>query len=250
MRRGGFTLLEVLAALAILALSLMAIFDLNAGAVSSHAYVKRVTVATFLARSKMTDIEQDLYDKGFPADDEERSGDFSDEGFSAYKWRAKILAPKPQNISTDQFLMSLLNMPAGGSLDDLMSMFGGSSSDSSKTGSDKKPTTSGPTAGLSPIAGAMAGMAQTQLSQLTQQIAQVVREVDLTISWKDGKNVETVDVATHVVSMGTGGDRNGTAAAAPGNLPQQPGAPGTRPPGPTNPAPTTPGTPGTPGTIE
>jgi hypothetical protein len=96
----------------------------------------------------------------------------------------------------------------------------------------------------------MAGMAQTQLSQLTQQIAQVVREVDLTISWKDGKNVETVDVATHVVSMGTGGDRNGTTAAATGNLPQQPGAPGTRPPGPTNPAPTTPGTPGTPGTIE
>ena len=48
---------------------LLAIFDLNAGAVASHAYAKRLTVATMLARSKMTDLEQELYDKGFDADD-------------------------------------------------------------------------------------------------------------------------------------------------------------------------------------
>ena len=58
----GFTLLEVVVALAILGLALLAIFDLNAGAVASHAYAKRLTIATMLARSKMTDIEQELYD--------------------------------------------------------------------------------------------------------------------------------------------------------------------------------------------
>ena len=35
-----------LIAMAILAMSLMAIFDLSSGAVSSHAYTKRLTVAS------------------------------------------------------------------------------------------------------------------------------------------------------------------------------------------------------------
>ncbi len=61
-------------ALAILGVALLAIFDLNAGAVNSHAYAKRLTVATMLARSKMTDLEQELYDKGFDNDDQETLG--------------------------------------------------------------------------------------------------------------------------------------------------------------------------------
>ncbi len=61
---------------------------------SSHVYAKKLTVATLLARSKMTDLEQKLYDKGFNADDDEDAGDFSDDGWPSYKWRAKIIAPK------------------------------------------------------------------------------------------------------------------------------------------------------------
>ena len=64
-RSAGFTLLEVVVAMAILCMSLMAIFNMNAGAIRMHTYTKRLTVATLLARSKMTDIEQQLYDKGF-----------------------------------------------------------------------------------------------------------------------------------------------------------------------------------------
>ncbi len=86
----GFTLLEVIVSMAILGLALMAIFDLNAGAVAMHAYTKKLTVASLLARSKMIDIEQDLYDKGFNNDDEEKSGDFSDEGWSSFKWREQL----------------------------------------------------------------------------------------------------------------------------------------------------------------
>jgi general secretion pathway protein I len=81
----GFTLLETVVALAILALALMAIFDLNAGAVSNHAYTKKLTVATLLARAKMTDLEQELHDEGFSNDDDEESGDFSEEGWSQFK---------------------------------------------------------------------------------------------------------------------------------------------------------------------
>ena len=83
------------------ALALMAIFDLNAGAVANHAYAKQLTVATMLARSKMTDLEQELYDKGFDADDDEKSGDFRDEGWEAYTWTAQIIAPRTTEVSPD-----------------------------------------------------------------------------------------------------------------------------------------------------
>src|SRR5215831_2421348 len=111
--RRAFTLLEVVVALAILGLALLAIFDLNSGAVASHAYAKRITVATMLARSKMTDIEQELYDKGFDADDREIQGDFRTEGWEAYTWKAQILAPRTTEISPDKLIEMLFNLPPG-----------------------------------------------------------------------------------------------------------------------------------------
>ena len=125
-RTRGFTLLETVVALAILALALMAIFDINSGAVSNHAYAKKLTVATLLARSKMTDLEQQLYDDGFAADDKEESGDFSREGWSQYKWRAKVIAPKTDGVSPEQLVGAIFNLPIGegGDLGGLASMFG------------------------------------------------------------------------------------------------------------------------------
>lgn len=198
-RTAGFTLLEVVVAMAVLALALMAIFDLNAGAVAMHAYAKKVTVATLLARSKMTDLEQELYDKGFPADDDEQDGDFSDEGFESFKWRAKIIAPNTQDVSPEQLVGAIFNVPAGEGA--IGALFGGAPSD----GKD------GPLPGAGGgLAGGMAGgMAQAQMTQFLEQIRQSVREVHLTVTWKDGKLVESVDLVTHVVSLGPGSDRNG-----------------------------------------
>jgi general secretion pathway protein I len=208
MRRRGFTLLEATVALAILALALMAIFDLNAGAVAMHAYTKKLTVATLLARSKMTDLEQELYDKGFPADDDEQSGDFSDEGFSAFKWRAKILVPRTTGVSTDKLLAAVFNVPVDGAggddgLSAIAAMFGG--------GATAPGLPPGAQAGAGALGGAMGGLAQTQMTQFLDQISRSVREVHLTVTWREGKNVETVDVVTHVVSLGPGSDRNGSA---------------------------------------
>jgi general secretion pathway protein I len=221
--RSGFTLLEVVVALAILGLSLMAIYDLNAGAVAMHAYTKKLTVASLLARSKMTDLEQELYDKGFSNDDEEKSGDFSDEGWSSFKWRAKIVAPKTDGVSPEQLLGAIFNLPLGGSDGsfDIGKLFGGGSSSSSSSLSPLTTTggstTTAPTptqTGVGGLGGLGAGLIQTQFTQLVDQITKAVREVQLTVTWKDGKQVETLDVVTHVVSLGQGGDRNGNLAAA------------------------------------
>ncbi|HEY1087754.1 MAG TPA: type II secretion system protein, partial [Archangium sp.] len=71
MRTRAFTLLEVVIAMAILGVSLVAVLDINASAIYSHVYAKKLTVATLLARSKMTDLEQKLYEEALPSDDDE-----------------------------------------------------------------------------------------------------------------------------------------------------------------------------------
>jgi general secretion pathway protein I len=227
----GFTLLEVIVSMAILGLALMAIFDLNAGAVAMHAYTKKLTVASMLARSKMIDIEQDLYDKGFNNDDEEKSGDFSDEGWSSFKWRAKILAPSTQGVSPEQLISAIFNIPLSGdgAKDSPLSLLFGGSSSSSSSGSSPgtgKPITSGSSgigsalsaagsssSGTSAL-GPLAGLMQGQFNQMVDQLTKAVREVHLTISWREGKQLETLDLVTHVVSMGPGSDRNGNLQAA------------------------------------
>jgi general secretion pathway protein I len=210
--RRGFTLLETVVALAILALALMAIFDLNSGAVANHVYSKHLTVASFLARSKMTDLEQKLYDEGFPNDDDEESGDFSGEGWPSYKWRAKIIAPDTNGVSPDQLIGAIFNLPIGetdGDMGGMAALFGGGAG-----GADSKGGGSGPVPAGGGLGGMAAGMAQPMFNQMIEQITQTVREVHLTVTWKEGKVVESMDIVTHVVSLGPGSDRNGGAAAA------------------------------------
>ena len=55
-RERGFTLLEVMVAMGILALALTAIVGINGGSISAHDYSKRVTVATMLARSVLDEV--------------------------------------------------------------------------------------------------------------------------------------------------------------------------------------------------
>jgi general secretion pathway protein I len=214
--RTGFTLLEVIIAMAILGLALMAIFDLNSGAVAMHAYTKRLTVASLLARSKMTDLEQELYDKGFSADDEEKNGDFSNEGWDSFKWRAKILAPKTQGLTPEQMVTALFNIPLGSTeLGPLSDLFGDHKSSSDKGGSKSGSTSS--TTAVSSGLGPLAGLIQGQFTQMLDQLTKAVREVHLTVAWREGNNVETLDLVTHVVSLGPGSDRNGNLAAANAN---------------------------------
>lgn len=248
MNRRGFTLLEVVVAMAILGMALLAIFDLNAGAVNSHAYAKRLTVATMLARSKMTDLEQDLYDKGFDADDQEKSGDFKAEGWESFSWKAQILAPRTSNVSPDKLIEALFGLPAGpnGGVAGLAALFGGgrdggvgglTSSLSSMPGLSQAasglggalPPGATQASGLAAL-GPLGLLAQTQMTQLLDQIQKGVREVHLTVSWQEGRRTESIDLVTDLVSLRQGSDRNGTPGAplstTTTGIPGVPGVPG------------------------
>jgi general secretion pathway protein I len=226
----AFTLLEVVIALAILAVSLVAILDINSQAVYSHIYAKKLTIATLLARSKMVDLEQKLHETGMTPDDEEDAGDFSEEGWPSYKWRAKIIAPKTNGLSPEQLFGALFNIPMGMGTDKdskggmggmLSSLFGGGGSSkdgdagAALAGAAGAAGAAGGAGGLGAL-GPMAGIAQQQFTMMVDQLQKAVREVHLTVTWKEGKLTESLDLVTHVVSLGPGSDRNGGAAAAAG----------------------------------
>jgi general secretion pathway protein I len=233
MKRRAFTLLETVVAMSILAISLMAILDINSTAVSAHIFARKLTIATLLARSKMTDIEQKLYDEPLPADDEDDAGDFSQEGWPSYKWRVKIVAPRTNGLSPEKLFGALFNLPLegdskSGKPSPLSALFGsGAGGLPGGLPGGLAPPGAGGAAGLlggGGLLGALGGGVNpmtAQFQQMVDMLQKSVREVHLTVSWKEGKTTESVDLVTHVVSLGPGSDRNGGAAAVAG-APQGP----------------------------
>jgi len=80
----GFTLLEVMIAMAILALSLVVIFSHQATSIDLGNEARIVTKATFLAQEKMVElIAQESLEV-------ERSADEVKEGWPVFKWETEV----------------------------------------------------------------------------------------------------------------------------------------------------------------
>jgi general secretion pathway protein I len=73
-KKRGFTLLEVMVAVAILGLSLTVILSAQAGLYSGGAYAQHTSVAIGLARCRMTEVEERLLKLGFPEADTKDDG--------------------------------------------------------------------------------------------------------------------------------------------------------------------------------
>ncbi len=99
-RARGFTLLEVMIAMTILSASLTWIVVGMARNISAENHAKLMTTATFLARSKMNDLEDELYEKGFGEFEKELTGNFDDKGFQRFSWR--VIVDKVELPGTDQ----------------------------------------------------------------------------------------------------------------------------------------------------
>ncbi|HET6369555.1 MAG TPA: prepilin-type N-terminal cleavage/methylation domain-containing protein [Nitrospiria bacterium] len=83
----GFTLLEVMIALAIIAISFVSLLALRNRDLLLSGYSRDIMEATLLARQKMTEVEL----AGFP-DLGELGGDFG-EG-SRFRWNERVIAPE------------------------------------------------------------------------------------------------------------------------------------------------------------
>jgi len=83
-RHKGFTLLEVLIAMAILAIALVVVFQSQSQSISMASNARFVTTASLLAQSKMTEMEA-MKSANVDSD----RGDFGEE-FPDYTWQAEV----------------------------------------------------------------------------------------------------------------------------------------------------------------
>ena len=86
----GFSLLEVMAAITILAGLLIAMTRIVS---HSYYYTERVAslyLGTELARLKMHEIEEMIKKDGIPTADKEEEGDFEEKAYQGFKWRYSI----------------------------------------------------------------------------------------------------------------------------------------------------------------
>ena len=191
-RETGFTLIEVVIALAILALGLGVLLHAEAAALSAAGRTRGLTLATLLARSKMVDVEQRLFDEGFTMGDVDDEGDFNEEGHPEIKWKSRVL-----EVQLD---LDVLDKLGGGG-------------DKAKGGGAPAPGIGG--ADIAGAAGALAGPLQT----MTKQMGEAMRVIELTITYPaDKAHFDTLKVRS-VVTKDALGDKSNVLPAQPNPQP-------------------------------
>jgi general secretion pathway protein I len=172
----AFTLLEVMVALAILALGFGVIVEAHSRAALATIDARQVTVGTLLARGKMLDLEQELRKDGFGDGDKVIDGDFGEEGYAEYKYTA---------------VLRKIEIPVGklqdGQAPDIMAMLGGGGAGEQGGGSGE--ATSAPNMGmLGPV-----------FQIASDVVGNSVRELTLVVTLPEGGRLADLKVTTHVV---------------------------------------------------
>jgi general secretion pathway protein I len=198
-RPNGFTLLEVMISLAILAVALVAISNLNGGAVAMHAYGRRATEATLLLRGKMLDVEDDLQKKGFSDFNDEQHGTFDEEGSPDYAWSAEILKPDVQLDPSQLLAMLGVGSNKGGQPGSIADAAGKLAGQLGGANNALQGLQSGGAAAM--LGGPLGGMLSGQATTFIETLKKSVREIRLTVSWQDGKQRQSVSASQVVVIL-------------------------------------------------
>lgn len=206
----GFSLLEVMVALAIFGLMISGILAAQAGLAASNKKAANMGAATTLARCKMTELEEKLLKLGYPAIDDVDNGVVCCEGSDTSTFTCdykvdKVIMPDPPSSATDLDgggLSQLMGMgdaaPAGGaSLD----FDGGLGSISGALGMGQQST--GGAAGL-------VDMAMSIVYPMMKPMMEAsIRKVTVTVRWKEGPNPQEFVLAQYLTSPQTGGFMGG-----------------------------------------
>ena len=94
----GFTLLEVIIAMAIMVVSFATILSVESNSINANIRAKSVGIVATLARNKMIDMEYQIEGKAFDEINKEQSGDFQPP-YESYRWKAEIKEVKFPNLS-------------------------------------------------------------------------------------------------------------------------------------------------------
>jgi prepilin-type N-terminal cleavage/methylation domain-containing protein len=190
-RTGGFTLLEVMVALAILASTLVVLLQIITNNVRATHHAKLTTAATLLARGKMIDIEDGIFENGFTQDNETATGTFRDQGYPGFRWDSSI-----ERIELPTDMKQLAEQQA---------------TDTSKS---KDP--------MQALTGMMGGLMSSFMEPIRVGLQESVRRVTVKISWDEvGRRDLSIEVVTFLTdpakldsALNTTGGVAGAAATA------------------------------------
>jgi general secretion pathway protein I len=195
-RARGFTLLEVMIALALLGFALTVLIKSAAGNIFNAQQAHMMGVATDLGRAKMYELEEKLLKDGF-SDTEQHEDDqaFTDEGWPQVRYSYKIEVIELPSWDALQKLAQGQTKPGAGSagagsgssgeggggfndsaLGGMLSQFSGFGAPGAGAGSGKGPTDIGAAQGDLFVQG--------QYSMFQQILKVSIRKVSLTLKWQ------------------------------------------------------------------
>jgi prepilin-type N-terminal cleavage/methylation domain-containing protein len=192
----GFTLLEVMVAMAILSGALTWLVVGVSRNVRAENHAKLMTTATFLARGKMVELEDALYEKGFGEFEKDDQGGFEDRGFSRFTWTTvvdKVELPSGEALQTvlsnaqqaRQTLAGGNDPNAAGVVPNIPGLGGGGSG-----GSDS----------ANPLT-ASAGMLSSQYGIIKDVLEQGIRRVTVRVQWFEGTRPQSVELVTYYTDV-------------------------------------------------
>lgn len=179
-RQKGFSLIEVLLAVAILASALTILIGTVSYSGQQSIYSARLTQAGLLARSKMVDLEYMIMEEGFSTAERTYSGFFDEEGYPDFRWEALIEPIEIPPEAKEQFTAQVNSQ-----------LFGGMEPDS------------GALSGNAAFS-AMLPMLMGQLPDFVNQIGERVRRITLTVFFEFGGRILPLELAYYVVDVESG----------------------------------------------
>jgi general secretion pathway protein I len=211
-RARGFSLLEVMIAMAILAGALTWLVVGVSRNIKAENHAKLMTTANFLAREKMVDLEDDLYEKGFGEFEKEQGGAFDDKGFARFSWKSivdKVELPSAEQLQTvlSNAQQARQTLQGGGSDPSLQQQAGLNTPGGSSSSSNPL------TAGASAIS--------SQFGVIKDVLEQAIRRVTIKIGWSEGHAPMEVELVAYYVDV-----RRVDQAIQIGNAAQQAGGGG------------------------
>lgn len=164
----AFTLLEVMVALALLALSFTGLLLVQARSTNLALEAQNISIATQLARLQLVECKKETHKVLSSVSDLKLEGDFSELGYEKFKWECH--APK-FNMKT----------PSATQLEER----------AKKKATEAKKADAGASAStMSPI-----------LSLITDSLSNAVRELVVIVRWGEEEAADEVRVATHVIDI-------------------------------------------------
>lgn len=160
----GFTLLEVMIALAIMAIAVASVTLLKSNATRNLEASKKMTIVTMLARNAMIEAETTIEGKTFTEVKEEETGQF-EAPYQEYQWIRKV----------KEVEIALPN------LGDLMKKMGG--------GEDTEDPNSGNV------------FAEQLMKIVSKYLSEAVREVSVTIKWPTSRGSDTFTLTTLWINL-------------------------------------------------